>query len=155
MSIAVVHRTGNLSFICSFPGVRQPVEARGWRGDRHNARMCVDGVKEEEFAHRMVRARAEAELDAEARTAFAAEEQEAAGQSEDMLGVPGGDESLALPEGFQQALTSEEEVLEKMPFPGVRDHGLARRQARLKVPRRARVAIRECIHSGGAYLTLY
>ena len=47
-----------------------------------------------------------------------------------------------LPEGIEEALLNEEETLEKMPLPGVPEHERTRRKAWLKIPRRARVAIR-------------
>ena len=50
-------------------------------------------------------------------------------------------DQMQLPEGIEEALQKEEELLEEMPLPGVPGHEKRRREAWLKIPRRARAAI--------------
>ena len=49
----------------------------------------------------------------------------------------------AEPAGVEEALLREEELLEGMPLPGVPGHEKTRRETWLKIPRRARAAIRK------------
>ena len=49
-------------------------------------------------------------------------------------------------QGIEELLLKEEEMLETPPLPGVAGHGKSRREDWLKIPRRARAAIRK-IHN--------
>ena len=93
-------------------------------------------LQEEEFADVILRVHAEAELDMSTRDTFplASVVEEQAEQEATTLDNPEKDGDVVLPEGIQEALTNEEDVLEKMPLPGVPGQEKARRQAWLKVP---------------------
>ena len=53
------------------------------------------------------------------------------------------DDKSPLPAGVEEALLREEEMLEGVPLPGVPGHEKSRRETWLKIPRRARAAIRK------------
>ena len=152
-TLPVVHGKGNLSFASNSPEALELVEAWSWNGDKHYAPMCMDHLQEDDFTSVLMRVHAEADLDMATKDTFplafvaeGREEQESA-----TLDNPDGDGDVVLPEGIQEVLLNEEEVLEKMPLPGVPSHEKSRRQAWLKVPRRARVAIRK-MHSEWGHL---
>ena len=56
---------------------------------------------------------------------------------------PTGDPDIQLPEGVEEMLQKEEDILEQIPMPGVPGDEKARRKVWLEIPRRARVAIRK------------
>ena len=65
-------------------------------------------------------------------------------ESSEMLDELDNDDGrVPLPEGIEEALLKEEEMLEALPLSGVPGHEKARREKRLKIPRRARAAIRK------------
>ena len=86
----------------------------------------------------------EAERDWLARSAFpvayvAAQQEE----NEGTIDAVDADGDRVMPEGLEELLQREEEMIESIPLPGVPGHEKSRREAWLKIPRRARAAIRK------------
>ena len=91
-------------------------------------------------------AHAEAEREWLARVAFVGEytqEQREEMEHEDAEDPDEEEEKSPLPAEVEEALLREEEMLEGVPLPGVPGHEKARRETWLKIPRRARAAIRK------------
>ena len=100
----------------------------------------------ESFAELLQQAHGEAEREWLAKVAFVgeyAEEERQEKEEDTMDALDDEEDQLPLPEGIEEALQKEEELLEEMPLPGVPGHEKRRREAWLKIPRRARAAIRK------------
>ena len=140
----VIHTRGNLSFTCNVGEINTLVSDWAWCGDRSRAPRSTDDLHLKSFAELMEQAHREAERDWLAKVAFPAiyadeAQKETAGNTIDELD----EENISLPEGIEEAILKDEEMLEEMPLPGVPGHEKSRRARWLKIPRRARAAIRK------------
>ena len=110
--------------------------------------MTIEDLQSERFQELMVDVIKEAELQSLSRVCFVAEDktEELLERDEVLDAVDSDDEeyfkATRLPTEVEDALIKEEELLEEIPLPGFPTHELERKKKWLKIPRRARTAIR-------------
>ena len=130
------------------PDIATLVEEWTWSGDRHYAPKCLEDIREDAtFSQILQNCHLEAEGLWMAQTAFphafAAEgEVEAGVVGETIDEYDGADPPPPPGEDIRDAVLSEEEMLERIPLPGVPDNERERLKAWLALPKKARVAIR-------------
>ena len=141
----VDHMRGNLSFATNVDGIRHIVQDWSWNQDKHYAPKSYQDIPSDDFANVVLRCHNEADLDMLVKTAFVTEmNTEERGERESQtLDAPDDDDGTPIPHEIEEALIREEEMLEELPLPGQPRDEVERKRKWLKLPRRARAAIRK------------
>ena len=147
IEIPIKYCRGNLSFLSNSEVLSTQVESWSWKGDRHHAPRCLADIHESDFGDIVAKAHSEAEIEWLTKAMFpiacVAEDLLEAEDKKDYIDDASDDPATQLPEGVEEMLLKEEEILEQIPMPGVPGHEETRRKVWLDLPRRARVAIRK------------
>jgi hypothetical protein len=155
----VTHCKGNVSFATNMPEATQKIIDWSWNGRKHYAPRWAGDIGDEDFRQVYVNICKKAASNRKALQCFVGEflrevNEEGAPDltldEPETLDGPDSDDEL-LPEDIERLDAQEPELLEAVPLPGVPEGEANRRRQWLKIPRRARAAIRK-MHSEWGHL---